>query len=226
MKKSILSVLLALAMIVAGCSDSAYIVRGNDGAPGATGATGAAGQNGHSLVSAFASLDGQSFECPGVGGTRLDVYVDLDDSLTASEGDLYSNSMFACNGATGAQGIPGEQGPQGVAGPQGTPGAQGPQGPIGPQGPQGLPGPQGPAGSSSGTIVSYNLSSGNCTSIGDGHYAKKSSSSDAKIYSSSFCSSSSAEANLGAGDDTFWITSTRLATLDNHNGLVLRVINF
>ena len=77
------------------------------------------GKNGHSLVSMYNETS--ELECQN-GGMRLDVYLDLNDDLMASEGDSYSNSLVACNGENGMNGEDGEQGLKGEvgqAGPQG-----------------------------------------------------------------------------------------------------------
>lgn len=113
---------------------------------------GADGKNGHSLVSQYVEVN--TCECDEQGGTRLDIYLDIDDSLSISEGDLFQNSLIACNGRNGLQGIqglPGVQGVQGEQGPQGIPGEAGPQGIAGEQGVQGLPGPQGLTGETGAT---------------------------------------------------------------------------
>lgn len=131
------------------------------------------GRDGHSLVSMIS--EATQCECS-AGGSRMDVYVDLDDSLSASEGDKYQGSLVACSGRNGtdgsngmdgedgangadgsdgadgqdgADGINGEDGADGengVAGQQGIPGEQGPQGLVGPQGPPGTQGLPGPQG--------------------------------------------------------------------------------
>lgn len=136
-------VILALLTLI-GCSPSKEVVnviKGNDGA------------NGHSLVSSY--NESTSCECGENGGSRLDIYLDMDDSLSATEGDLYQNSLVVCNGLNGLNGRDGEdgeqgiQGPQGEQGPRGIPGRRGPrglQGAVGPQGLVGATGPQGAAG--------------------------------------------------------------------------------
>jgi hypothetical protein len=112
------------------------------------------GKNGHSLVSQYNTIDSSSdsesdhIECLN-GGNRLDIFVDMDDSLSVSEGDVYSNSLIACNGLNGLQGLQGIQGVQGEAGEQGRqgiPGRRGPRGRQGPQGIAGLDGADGPQG--------------------------------------------------------------------------------
>lgn len=114
------------------------------------------GKNGHSLVSQYVN----AIECLD-GGTRLDVAIDLDDSLSFSQGDLYQGSLISCNGRQGIQGITGETGD---IGPQGLVGADGA---IGPQGETGLPGPIGPKGEQGiqGLIGPAGLNSSSCTLV-------------------------------------------------------------
>ena len=121
-----------LALVSCGVQESATIYNGEDGKDGA---------NGHSLVSEYL----ESCECDN-GGTRLDIFVDVDDSFSVTEGDLYQNSLIACNGEQGTQGIQGEQGEQGERGPRGLRGRVGRQGLRGQQGEQGEQGEQGIAG--------------------------------------------------------------------------------
>lgn len=272
MKKFLAGLILALAL--AACSPAREVVEASKGDTGAqgpmgpAGPTGPQGANGHSLVSEVTQVYGCA--CDEAGGQSLDIYIDLDDSLTVSEGDLYSSSLIACNGhnglngatgltgaqgpqgapgtpgATGPQGIPGAPGPQGtpgIQGPQGLPGPQGlvgaagavgpagaqgvagPTGPIGPQGPQGAAGAQGPAGAGS-TLQNYTLSTSSCLSLGDGLYGKRSS-SDAKIYSNSSCSTLLVTVyaeHVSNGDASYWLTATRLGFNDGAGNL--RVIKF
>lgn len=236
----IIGALLALGLTA--CSIDKEVVAVYKGDPGA---------NGHSLVSRYVNVSG--CECDEQGGSRLDIYLDLDDSLSVSEGDVYSNSLVACNGANGlqgpkgltgaqgAQGIPGVAGPKGdkgdvgpkgltgaagATGATGATGVAGPVGPIGPQGPQGAMGPQGPQGPAGALLQNYVLSTSTCTSLGDGFWAKRND-DDAKVYSNSSCSSLVvtiyAEHNSN-GDASYWLTSTRLAFNDNNGNL--RVIKF
>lgn len=239
MRKFSLGALLLAVMI--GCTPTKEVVdvykgdRGDDG------------QNGYSLASQVQQAAG--CECDEQGGQRLDIYLDLDRDGNVSEGDVFQNSLIACNGrnglrgprgytgAQGQQGIPGAQGPQGLPGPQGLTGAQGatgqtgaqgvagPAGPQGPQGPQGSMGPQGPQGPAGAILTAYTLGS-TCLSIGDGYYAKRNS-DEAKIYSNSSCSTLVvviyANHNSG-GDASYWLTSNRLAFNDNNGNL--RVIKF
>jgi hypothetical protein len=92
----------AFLLLLASCGqkESVSVINGKDG------------QNGHSLVSEYVPAT----ECV---GDRLDVFIDLDDSLSVSEGDKYQSSIIACdgqNGLAGVQGIAGTQGPQGIQG--------------------------------------------------------------------------------------------------------------
>jgi hypothetical protein len=183
------------------------------------------GKNGHSLVSEYVEAE----ECVD-GGSRLDVFLDLDDSLSVSEGDIYQSSIVACNGAQGIQGlqgeqgVPGEQGPQGeqgIAGPQGLqgvagapgiPGAVGPQGPQGNPGPVGPDGPQGPQGiqgiAGSSTTASITTTAPGCNRILTTSYYSK----DDRVYDNSSCSNSHAGmvADLNGGN-SFWVGSNILA---------------
>lgn len=239
--KYVVAVVLS-ALVVACASKTEEInLSAQDGVDGVNGA------NGHSLVSQYNSVS--NCACDEQGGTSLDIYLDLDDSLTLTEGDLYQNSLIACNGrnglngvnglpgAQGPQGIPGEQGPQGVPGPQGLTGAAGatgatgaqgvagPAGPQGPQGPQGLMGPQGPQGPAGVILQNYTLSS-SCQAVGDGYYAKKNG-DDVKLYSNSSCSSLTAAIyaeHSSGGDASYWLTATRLGFNDGNGNL--RVLKF
>lgn len=211
-------ILMAGLLVVASCApkqELVDVISGNDGKDGA---------NGHSIVSQYNQPS--ECECPN-GGSRLDLYLDLDDSLSATEGDLYQASIVACNGANGAQGLQGEQGqpgPQGepgesIAGPQGEPGAQGEPGPAG----VGIPGPQGPKGDSGSgaTILSYTSSS--CTYIGNGYYGKSKSNSY-EIFDDNDCHSSDKVIELNDANSSFWLSSDKLATFSSPNDL--RVIYF
>lgn len=140
--KKFLLMIASLALVTA-CSPDREVVTVIKGLPGA---------NGHSLVSQVTQPNGCA--CDEQGGSSLDIYLDLDDSLTLSEGDLYQNSLIACNGRNGlngSNGLDGAIGAQGEQGPQGIPGEQGPQGIPGIQGIQGLPGPQGLTGANGAT---------------------------------------------------------------------------
>ncbi len=217
MKSLYVFALLALV----GCAEKTTVTM----IPGAAGAPGAAGQNGangHSLVSYFTEASG--CECQ-AGGTRLDIYQDLNDDLEASEGDSYTGSLVACNGANGANGqdgTPGEQGPEGAAGPQGEPGAdgadgeQGPQGPAGADGIDGVDGAQGPAGSGASILASSSV----CTSISGNYYMKNN-----VLYledDSSLCDANHDKVELNNGDSV-WISTNKLAV---YNSTGLRVITF
>jgi hypothetical protein len=106
---------------------TAYVCNGAPGAAGATGATGPPGPTGSAGQSVIGSSEPTGANCT-YGGIK---YVSA------------SGTAYVCNGAAGAQGLPGAQGP---AGPQGSTGVPGPAGPQGPAGPAGATGPIGPAG--------------------------------------------------------------------------------
>lgn len=246
----VLGVVTLLSFIFTGCGNTETIklisgpsgtdgVVGNAGATGADGKDGIDGANGHSLASVFA--EASSLECTN-GGSRLDIFLDVDDSLSASESDTYLGSLVACNGTNGLngsdgldgqdgidgsdgeqgpRGIPGAQGPKGCTGPQGPAGSDGEQGPVGPQGaqgPQGTQGAQGPAGSGA-TITSFNVSS--CTLVSTGKWAKANG-GQVKIYTNSFCSNSVAALDTNAS--TLWLTDHKLAVFVDTSSL--RVIEF
>lgn len=236
----IISIIFLLTFVAAcGQSDTLQLLTGPSGSNGASGVNGKNGANGHSLASVFANAS--ALECPN-SGSRLDIFLDLDDSLSATEADEYLGSLVACNGANGlngsdgqdgqdgidgrdgvqgAQGIPGAQGPKGCTGPQGPAGSEGDQGPVGPQGPQGpqgTQGAQGPAGSGA-TITNFNISS--CTLISSGKWAKANG-GQVKIYSNSSCSNSYTA--LDNTSSTLWLTSNELAVFVDTSSL--RVIKF
>jgi hypothetical protein len=224
--------ILLVMVLIAGCA--------NDRNLEAT-VTAIDGRNGHSIVSEY--KQSTQLECES-SGSRLDMYIDMDDSLTVSQGDVYANSLIACNGlnglqgiqglpgtngsngSDGAQGIPGAQGPQGIqgiAGPQGAPGldgADGQPGPTGPQGPQGPQGIQGPAGSSGATIVSFSGSS--CTRLTGTNSYLKASNNNYALYTSSNCSSNSKFAEVSEGE-SYWVSANALAVYSDTG---LRVITF
>ncbi len=169
------------------------------------------GSNGHSLVSQVNTAS--ELECTS-GGTRLDVYLDMDNTLTASDGDLYQGSLVACNGSNGLSGIDGQQGIQGAVGPQGEPGATGspgPQGPVGETGPSGT----------GATITSY--TSDSCSSLSNGYYGKAGS-NNYSVYSSATCSSSSKVEEMNDANSSLWLSSSALAVFAGPN--TLRVISF
>lgn len=213
--------ILCLALLGAcGDRDTVEIYKGKDGSDGS---------NGHSLVSEY--VQASELECDALGGSRLDIYMDMDDSLSLSEGDSYSNSMVACNGANGANGIngeAGEQGPQGEAGPQGLQGEQGEVGPEGPQGEQGPSGPEGPEGpqgetgaeggaGSGATVTSLNASS--CTQIGDSGYYQKS----GYLYDDNDCHSSD-KVELQTGES--FIVDLSPVQLVNKSNSGLKLVTF
>lgn len=228
MKQLLLALALGLALVgCAGPKGDAGSV-GASGPQGNQGDQGVAGSNGHSLVSE--TVAASALECA-VSGQRLDIYVDLDDSLSVSAGDQFQSSLIACNGANGlngqdgaagAQGPQGDTGPQGSVGPQGGQGVAGPSGPAGVQGPQGEAGAQGPAGTGA-TVQNYSLSSSTCTSLGDSLYAKKNS-TNVRIYSGSTCSSSTMTLEIDSSGHSYFLTGTRVGF--NVNGGDLRILKF
>ena len=228
MKKLLSILFLTFALAACGPSATVELIPGPQGPAGEAGPQGPAGANGHSLSSQFTFAT--ELECSS-GGTRLDIYLDLDDSLSASEGDTYLGSLVACNGANGLNGqdgAPGQAGPPGLACPpgmNGNPGlvgSPGPAGPPGPQGPQGTPGAQGPQGNGA-NVGQHNVSS--CTALAGGYYLKKGTGSEAGsvgIYSNSSCSGSHEQ--LTDAKSTFWLSSTALAIYVD--GQTVRVLTF
>lgn len=218
--------LFVLGLVLVGCSSKTELVDVISGKDG---------KNGHSIVSMYQAAS--ETECS-AGGSRLDMYVDTDDTLSATPSDVYTNSVVVCNGLNGLngqQGVPGVQGPQGIAGeigPQGPPGqngtpglpgmpgSPGPMGPPGPQGPQGI---QGPAGSSGAIIVNY--SSNSCTLVANSSpttYTKPTGSHNFGLYTSSSCHSSSKFAEVSDGE-SYWVSNNSLAVWSSNS---IRVITF
>lgn len=128
---------------------------GKNGTNGVDGKNGKDGENGHSLVSQINAAS--IIECS-TGGQRLDIYLDMNDNFSTDEYDVYLNSLVACNGTNGEDGIAGEDGKDGADGVDGVNGADGSngvdgrdgaiglQGERGEQGPPGLEGKVGPQG--------------------------------------------------------------------------------
>ncbi len=195
-------IMLIMLFMVVGCNETVVIVKGVDGPKGETGA------NGHSLVSQI--LEASELECS-TTGTRLDIYLDLDDSLNTSDGDLYQVSVVDCdgrNGLDGEDGQPGQSGPPGL-GLVGPPGLNGNPGHDGQTGPNGPPGPQGNDGHGA-SVGQHNVTS--CTSLPGGFYLKKGSGSESGsvgIYTNSSCTGSHDQ--LNTANSTFWLTTADLA---------------
>lgn len=97
------------------------------GAEGAVGDAGAAGANGKDGSSSLLNVTRSDSlpDCGGGPGITVESYLDVDNSGTLTPGDTLISEAIICDGATGAQGD---------AGPQGPPGAQGDAGPQGPPG--------------------------------------------------------------------------------------------
>lgn len=251
--KTIVSVFLILGL-VGGCAyrESLSVIDGKPGSNGKDGSDGVDGKNGHSIVSQYLPLEQENLECL-AGGSRLDMYLDLDDSLSVSEEDVYQGSLVACNGlnglagrdgvdgangvdgkdgASGEDGEDGEDGQDGEQGIAGEPGSAGPPGEAGPQGapgPAGIPGPIGPQGPQGPQGIAGTPGSSVTITV----YAVSSCTAIAgtiyyvktdNIYSNSTCSSSQKVAELTGGDDTFWVSANKLATEAPNNSI--RVINF
>lgn len=80
-----------MLLVLAGCggdNTSPQGINNSDGAQGPRGFTG------HSIVAQTVSAT--ESECPD-GGIRVDLYIDIDDSLTVSKGDTYQSSIVSCN---------------------------------------------------------------------------------------------------------------------------------
>lgn len=210
-------ILVSICLTGCGKQTKSITLEGKDGVDG---------KNGHSLVSVYTNAT--LSECR-VGGYRLDIAIDMDDSLSVTEGDKYQSSFVLCNGANGADGLQGSvgaQGPQGVqgligpqglvgadgtVGPQGLQGFIGPVGPVGAQGPQGAQGLQGLQGlvGASGTnaTASIAVTSSGCNAITGTVYFSK----DDQVYDKIGCDEKNKVATLTGADDTFWVASNKLA---------------
>jgi hypothetical protein len=170
-------------------------------------------------------------ECDSAGGSRLDIYMDLDDSLTPSEGDLYQNSLVACNGLNGTNGIPGldgEVGPPGQSGPpglDGNPGHDGLPGPSGAPGQDGSPGSNGQKGENGKDAhVSPKNVTGICSNISSGYDALIKNQT-VELYTAGFsCSAPKKVYVLTDSASTFWLSSTELAVFVSPAGL--RVLTY
>lgn len=199
------------------------------------------GSNGHSLVSQY--MASTELECDGTGGSRLDIYMDLDDSLTPSEGDLYQNSIVVCNGLNGANGTDGTvgtngtNGHDGIAGPPGSsgpPGLNGNPGHDGVPGPSGAPGTPGAPGSngSNGTnghdgqnahVTPKNVT-GNCAAITT-NYDAMIKNNTVEIYTAGkSCDAPYKVYVLTSAASTFWLSATELAVFVDPAGL--RILNY
>jgi len=219
MKKS----LLLLCFALSACSPAREVVSVIKGDPGANGA------NGHSLVSQY--MPASELECDAQGGSRLDIYMDLDDSLTPSEGDLYENSIVACNGASGNNGENGHDGiagPPGQAGPpglNGNPGHDGTPGPAGPPGAPGSPGANGQDGAPGQNphVTPRNVSE-DCSNISSGYDALIKNNT-VELYTAGYnCSASKKVFVLTSSASTFWISASELAVFVDPAGL--RILNY
>lgn len=234
--------IILIVLLIMGCAKSEYdIISGSNGKDGTD------GKNGHSLVSQY--LPATSLECDSSGGSRLDIYIDLDDSLTPSTNDRYQNSVVICNGLNGLNGLDGINGTNGKDGNNGHDGIAGPPGQAGPPGlngnpgHDGVPGPQGQPGSPGAPgqdgkdgkdgapgqdgkdahVNPKNVNSSSCTQISSNYYAKVKSNT-VEIFSTSSCSSSSKVFILDSSSSTFWLSSSELAVFVDPAGL--RVLTY
>ncbi len=219
---------LILAVLNCGGPSTKLFLKGDPGTPGAPGAPGA---DGYSLSSQFMSAT--ECECPS-GGNRLDIYLDMDRSFSASDGDVYQGSLISCNGASGRNGNNGQDGIAGPPGGSGPPGLNGNPGHDGTQGPAGAPGQDGTPGSNGhdgaqgppgqgGHVSQKNAE--NCVQLSGDWYAKKGNGSEngsVGIYASSSCNGSHAQ--LNSANSTFWLSATDLAVYVD--GQTVRVLTF
>ena len=228
--KRVIFVAIAVALAT-GCSPKREVVDVINGAPGAPGA------NGHSLVSQY--MDATELECDSAGGGRLDIYIDMDDSLTASEGDQYQNSLVACNGLNGLNGTDGEDGSDGTNGNNGINGHDGIAGPPGSAGPPGLngnaghdgaPGPQGQPGTPGAPGANGNNGenghdahvtprnvTATCSAI-TANYSALIKNNTVEIYNGLTCSGQKVFV-LTSSASTFWLSATELAVFVDPAGL-------
>jgi len=227
-------IIIAIAVALAtGCSPKREVVDVINGTPGNDGRDGA---NGHSLVSQY--MDATELECDSAGGGRLDIYIDMDDSLTASDGDQYQNSLVACNGLNGLNGSDGSDGSDGsnginghdgIAGPPGSsgpPGLNGNPGLDGEPGPQGQPGTPGAPGANGNNgenghdahVTPRNVT-GNCSNVSSGYDALIKNQT-VELYTAGFsCAANKKVFILTDSASTFWLSSTELAVFVSPAGL-------
>lgn len=230
--KKFTGLLLAMLVACAPAREIVTVINGNDGAPGL---------NGHSLVSQY--MDATELECQERGGSRLDIYIDMDDSLTPSDGDAYQNSLVVCtprdgtdgddgtNGNNGINGHDGIAGPPGSAGPpglDGNPGHDGAPGPNGPPGSDGAPGQDGTNGNNGTNGQDAHVHprdvAENCTNISTGYDALIKNQT-VEIYTAGFsCAAPKKVFVLTDSASTFWLSDTELAVFVGPVGL--RVLTY
>ncbi len=182
------------------------------------------GANGHSLVSQYMATT--ELECDAAGGARLDIYIDLDDSLTASEGDLYSNSLVACNGLSGTNGNPGHDGiagPPGSSGPPGLDGNPGQDGSPGPSGAPGTPGAPGHDGANGNGHVSPRDVGPVCSNVSPAYDALTKNNTVELYPAGVSCQANQKVYTLTSAASTFWI-DIGLAVFVDPSGL--RILEF
>lgn len=93
-------------------------VDGSSGAAGQEGETGSAGPRGHSVVAKARTAT--ILECTQTPGTAVDFYLDKDDSLNWTPGDVLQAGVVTCNGMAGVNGTNGSNGSDGAPGSAGT----------------------------------------------------------------------------------------------------------
>lgn len=73
-------------------------VNGTNGSKGNKGDKGDSGSNGHSLITNPSVVPNVCTN----GGTAIDVFIDVDDSLSFTAGDVYQSTVFSCHGVDGS----------------------------------------------------------------------------------------------------------------------------
>jgi len=213
-------ILIIAAIALSGCakdgSNGSDGRSGVDGTPG-IGTPGAPGQDGYSIVS----------KTPGTlpptctnGGAAVDLYLDLDRSLTYTVGDSYQSTLFACNGIDGQDGEDGQDGQDGA---DGEDGADGQDGQDGAQGPPGTPG-------STGTMTFKTFfSTLACQKIMTGFSAQRPSTGagNLEVYANETCAGGAIQTLNADGNDAYWPTTSTLLILNGTgSSTTLFIINF
>ncbi|MBQ3735019.1 MAG: hypothetical protein II859_13780 [Bacteroidales bacterium] len=122
-------------------------IQGETGPAGLQGEQGPQGPQGEQGPQGSAGAQGAAgVGIAGITGPTTSATNPLEKTYTINYTDGTSTTFVVTDGAVGAQGPQGEQGPAGDQGPQGEQGPAGAQGPQGEQGPAGAQGPQGEQG--------------------------------------------------------------------------------
>jgi hypothetical protein len=160
--------------------------------------------------------------------------MDVDDSLTPTDGDLYQNSLIACNGLNGNHGENGHDGIAGPPGQAGPPGLDGNPGHDGEPGPSGLPGSPGAPGANGhdgapgqdgkdAHVTPKNVT-GNCAAL-TANYDAKIKNNTVELYTAGHsCDAPWKVFTLTSSASTFWLSSTELAVFVDPAGL--RVLTY